>query len=103
MEEPMVSGIKQRSEQEAVVSSMIEGTQSPLSDLLLFELDQEPGVPLDDGREVSNYVAALQFGLKRLNNGMPLSQRLFRESHGVPLNRGRGRHQAPGEFRKSQN
>ena len=44
---------------EAVLSSMIEGTQSSLSDLLLFELDQEPGVPLDDVREVSNYVAAL--------------------------------------------
>jgi Fic family protein len=43
---------------EAVLSSMIEGTQSSLSDLLLFELDQEPGVPLDDVREVSNYVAA---------------------------------------------
>ena len=44
---------------EAVLSSMIEGTQSSLSDLLLYELDQEPGVPLDDVREVSNYVAAL--------------------------------------------
>ena len=47
---------------EAVLSSMIEGTQSSLSDLLLFELDMEPGVPLDDVREVSNYVAALNYG-----------------------------------------
>jgi len=88
---------------EAVLSSMIEGTQSSLSDLLLFELDQEPGVPLDDVREVSNYVAALHYGLKRLNDGMPLSQRLFREIHGVLLNKGRGHPQEPGEFRKSQN
>jgi Fic family protein len=42
---------------EAVLSSMIEGTRSSLSDLLLFELDQEPGAPLDDVREASNYVA----------------------------------------------
>lgn len=49
---------------EAVLSSMIEGTQSSLSDLLLFELDQEPGVPLDDVREVSNYVAALDHVLQ---------------------------------------
>jgi len=42
---------------EAVLSSMIEGTQSSLSDLLLFELEMKPGVPLDDVREVSNYVA----------------------------------------------
>ena len=45
---------------EAVLSSQIEGTQSSLSDLLLFELDEAPGVPLDDVVEVSNYVAALE-------------------------------------------
>ena len=88
---------------EAVLSSMIEGTQSSLSDLLLFELDQEPGVPLDDVQEVSNYVAALDHGLRLLEEGLPLSLRLFREIHGVLLNRGRGSSQTPGEFRRSQN
>ena len=88
---------------EAVLSSMIEGTQSSLSDLLLFELDQEPGVPLDDVREVSNYVAALDHGLRLLQEGLPLSLRLFREIHGVLLAKGRGSNQAPGSFRRSQN
>ncbi len=88
---------------EAVLSSMIEGTQSSLSDLLLFELDQEPGVPLDDVREVSNYVAALDHGLRLLEEGLPLSLRLFREIHGVLLTKGRGGNQTPGEFRRSQN
>ena len=88
---------------EAVVSSMIEGTQSSLSDLLLFELDQEPGVPLDDVREVSNYVAALNYGLRLLAEGLPLSLRLFKEVHGVLLAKGRGSNQTPGEFRRSQN
>ena len=88
---------------EAVLSSMIEGTQSSLSDLLLFELDQEPGVPIDDVREVSNYVAALDHGLRLLGEGLQLSLRLFREIHGVLLNKGRGSNQAPGEFRRSQN
>jgi len=88
---------------EAVLSSMIEGTQSSLSDLLLFELDQEPGVPLDDVREVSNYVAALDHGLRRLEEGLPLSLRLFREIHDVLLANGRGSGQTPGEFRRSQN
>ncbi len=88
---------------EAVLSSMIEGTRSSLSDLLLFELDQAPGVPLDDVREVSNYVAALDHGLRRLEEGLPLSLRLFREIHGVLLTRGRGSNQTPGEFRRSQN
>ena len=88
---------------EAVLSSMIEGTQSSLSDLLLFELDQEPGVPLDDVREVGNSVAALDHGLRLLQEGLPLSLRLFREIHGVLLSKGQGSNQAPGEFRRSQN
>lgn len=87
---------------EAVLSSMIEGTQSSLSDLLLFELDQEPGVPLDDVREVSNYVAALDRGLRLLDEGLPISLRLFREVHSVLLSKGRGRNQTPDEFRRSQ-
>jgi len=88
---------------EAVLSSMIEGTQSSLADLLLFELDQEPGVPLHDVREVSNYVAALDHGLKLLKQGLPLSLRLLREIHGVLLSGERGANQSPGEFRRSQN
>lgn len=88
---------------EAVLSSQIEGTQSSLSDLLLFELDQQPGVPLDDVQEVSNYVAALNHGLKRLEEGFPLSLRLLRETHEVLLSKGRGSDRMPGEFRRSQN
>ena len=88
---------------EAVLSSQIEGTQSSLSDLLLFELDEAPGVPLDDVREVSNYVAALEHGLRRLRENFPLSNRLIREIHSVLLSSGRGNTKAPGEFRRSQN
>ena len=88
---------------EAVLSSQIEGTQSSLSDLLLFELEEAPGVPLDDVVEVSNYVAALEHGLNRLRGRFPLSNRLLREIHGVLLSRGRGSSKAPGEFRRSQN
>jgi len=88
---------------EAVLSSQIEGTQSSLSDLLLFELEEAPGVPLDDVIEVSNYFAALDHGLARLSEGFPLSNRLIREIHGVLLSRGRGSGKEPGEFRRSQN
>ena len=88
---------------EAVLSSQIEGTQSSLSDLLLFELDEAPGVPLDDVVEVSNHVAALDHGLARLRAGFPLSNRLIREIHAVLLSRGRGQGKDPGEFRRSQN
>ena len=88
---------------EAVLSSQIEGTRSSLSDLLLFELDDAPGLPFDDVVEVSNYVAALEYGLQRLRGGFPLSNRLIREIHGVLLSRGRGSGKDPGEFRRSQN
>ena len=88
---------------EAVLSSMIEGTQSSLSDLLFFELDMEPGVPMDDVREVSNYVAALDHGLARLAEGFPLSLRLIKEMHSILLAKGRGSDQTPGEFRRTQN
>ena len=88
---------------EAVLSSQIEGTQSSLSDLLLFEMDRTPGFPLDDVIEVSNYVAALEHGLQRLKEGFPLSNRLIREVHGVLLSHGRGSDKDPGEFRRSQN
>ena len=88
---------------EAVLSSQIEGTQSSLSDLLLFELDEAPGVPFDDVVEVSNYVAALEHGMERLRGGFPLSNRLIREMHEQLLARGRGSEKQPGEFRRSQN
>lgn len=88
---------------EAVLSSQIEGTQSSLSDLMLFELDEVPGVPFDDVVEVSNYVAALEHGLARIRGGMPLSNRLIREMHERLMARGRGENKSPGEFRRSQN
>jgi Fic family protein len=87
---------------EAVLSSQIEGTQSSLSDLLLFEMEGVAGVPLNDVQEVSSYVAAMNFGLKRLAE-LPLSLRLLKEIHGILLAKGRGSKKEPGEFRRSQN
>src|SRR6266540_3169340 len=88
---------------EAVLSSQIEGTQSTLADLLLFELGEAPGVPFDDVVEVSGYVAALDHGMARLRGGFPLSNRLIRELNEKLLARGRGSEKQPGEFRRSQN
>lgn len=88
---------------EAVLSSQIEGTQSSLSDLLLFELEEAPGAPLDDAREVSNYVAALEHGLRRMKDGFPLCNRLICEMHKILLSDTRGGDKMPGEFRRSQN
>ena len=90
-------------QKEALLSSQIEGTQSSFSDLLLFETDAEPRVPIDDVEEVSNYVVAMQHGLRRITAGFPLSLRLIREIHAILLRGGRGANRTPGEFRRSQN
>ena len=87
---------------EAVLSSQIEGTQSSLSDLLLFESEKTPGVPLDDVTEVSCYVAAMNYGIERMKD-LPLSLRLIKEIHSVLMNNARGGNKQPGEFRTSQN
>lgn len=87
---------------EAVLSSQIEGTQSTLSDLLRFETEAQAGQPVDDIREVSNYVDAMMYGLERLDQ-LPLSLRLIREMHGRLLKSVRGGTKSPGEFRRSQN
>lgn len=87
---------------EAVLSSQIEGTQSTLSDLLRFENEAQAGAPIDDIREVSNYVDAMMYGLERLHE-LPLSIRLIREMHARLLDSARGGSKAPGEIRRSQN
>ena len=88
---------------EALLSAQIEGTQSSLSELLLFESDAAPGVPMDDVQEVSNYVAAMDRGRSLLESGLPISIRLLKDLHGILLSKGRGSHHNPGEFRRSQN
>ena len=87
---------------EALLSSQIEGTQSSLSDLLVFETGGDARVPVDDVEEVSNYVTALNAGLERLND-LPLSTRLLKELHAILLKGARGATKRPGEFRTSQN
>ncbi|PRD43182.1 cell filamentation protein Fic [Phyllobacterium phragmitis] len=87
---------------EAVLSSQIEGTQSTLTDLLRFETEAQAGEPIDDIREVSNYVDAMMYGLERLEE-LPLSLRLIREMHARLLQSGRGGTKSPGEFRRTQN
>lgn len=89
---------------EALLSSQIEGMQSSFLDLMLFEHKQNTVVPFEDVEEVSNYVKAINFGLKRLKeDNLPLSLRLLRNIHAILLSGNRGSEKLPGEFRRSQN
>lgn len=87
---------------EAVMSSQIEGTQSSLSDLMLYEMDGLPGVPMDDVQEVSCYVNALNLGVQRIREGHPISFRLLTELHQALMTSGRGINKMPGTFRQNQ-
>ncbi len=87
---------------EAVLSSRIEGTQATLGELLEVEAGVSVERSPDDLREVGNYVAALEYGIKRLNK-LPLSLRLVLELHERLMKGVRGERATPGEFRRSQN
>jgi len=87
---------------EAVLSSKIEGTQATLGELLAAEAGAAVARSPDDLREVGNYVAALEYGIKRLQD-IPLSLRLVCELHERLMKGVRGEHATPGEFRRSQN
>uniref|UniRef100_UPI0036DA639D Fic family protein n=1 Tax=Photorhabdus sp. RM322S TaxID=3342825 RepID=UPI0036DA639D len=87
---------------EAVMSSQIEGTQSSLSDLMLFEMEGMPGVPMDDVQEVSCYVNALSLGVQRIQESYPITFRLIKELHTALMTSRRGISRGPGEFRQNQ-
>ena len=89
--------------QEAVLSSQIEGTQSTLSDLLLFESKKKSGASIDDVKEVSNHVDAMKHGFEQIQSGIPVSLRLIREVHQILMSGSRGAPRQPGEFRRVQN
>lgn len=88
---------------EAVLSSQIEGTQASISDV--YALAAQPTLfpqpeRREDAQEVSNYIRALEHGLK---SELPISGRLLREMHAVLMSGVRGQNRQPGEFRRSQN
>lgn len=85
--------------QEALSSSRIEGTQASLSDVLSAETE-EVEIRNEDLREVSNYLAAARRGQELLKD-LPISQRFFRELHGILMQDVRGEEKSPGELRRS--
>lgn len=87
---------------EAVLSSKIEGTQATLGEILAASAGINVQRNPDDLQEVQNYIAALDYAIRRLND-FPLSLRLIKEIHHNLMQGVRGSHATPGEFRRSQN
>lgn len=86
---------------EALLSSQIEGTQASLGDIFEYE-SSAPVKNMEDIQEVVNYVKALNYGLKRIEE-FPMSIRLIKEIHHILLSDNRGKEKSPGEFKRSQN
>ncbi|NOQ32107.1 MAG: Fic family protein [Helicobacteraceae bacterium] len=86
---------------EANTSSKIEGTKTEMDEVLVSK-DQIDPEKRDDWQEVRNYVDAMNYSIKELDN-IPLSNRLIKKVHEILLNSVRGETKLPGEFRKSQN
>ncbi len=87
---------------EAVISSMIDGLDSSLADLFLFEINRETESPPDVIREVRNYGEALYYGRKQQAEGSTISLGLIREVQGILLSGDEGADPTPGEFRRTR-
>ncbi len=86
---------------EAAKSSRIEGTQTNIDDVFKEEDDINPE-ERDDWAEVQNYISAITYAIKELQD-LPLSNRLLRQTHEILMSGVRGEHKQPGHFRESQN
>jgi Fic family protein len=89
---------------EAVISSQIEGTQTTLLDLFVFEAGEQARSNADI-EDVTNYLAALVYARGQLSSkrGLPLSMRVLNEAHKRLMRGVRGGNRQPGEVRRSQN
>lgn len=89
--------------QEAVLSSRIEGTQATVEEVLEHEAGQEYGEEKSqDIQEVLNYRKALMLAKDDVQE-RPIRLALIRELHRILMNSVRGEHKEPGQFRRDQN
>jgi Fic family protein len=94
--------------QEAVISSRMEGTVSTIDEILKYEADSEnDGVTSLTARseviETLLYQRALKGAQRAMEDGQPLSQHLIRSAHQTLLSFGRGAAKSPGRFKTEQN
>jgi len=92
--------------QEAVLSSMIEGTSATVSEVLALEAGaSQKGFSQskrDDAEEIKNYCKALDFASDALSRE-PFSLDLLCQAHKRLMDGVRGRDKSPGSFRERQN
>ena len=94
--------------QEAVISSRMEGTVSTMDEILEYEADFDEGAPGAEGIrseviETILYQRALRNAQKAMESGQPLSSSLIKTAHQQLLSFGRGASKAPGQYKVEQN
>jgi Fic family protein len=94
--------------QEAVISSRMEGTVSTMDEILKYEADFDDGIAESTNTrseviETLLYQRALRTAQKAMEDGQPLSQSLIKSAHQLLLSYGRGALKSPGEYKKEQN
>lgn len=94
--------------QEAVISSRMEGTVSTMDEILKYEADRNDELQASPNvrsevLETILYQRALKAAQKSMEEGYPLSQSLIKGIHQKLLSFGRGVSKSPGQFKNEQN
>jgi len=94
--------------QEAVISSRMEGTVSTMDEILKYEADHEENTTESANTrseviETILYQRALKAAQQAMENGQPLSQFLIKAAHQRLLSFGRGATKSPGQYKIEQN
>lgn len=95
-------------QQEAVISSRMEGTVSTMDEILRYEAeyDEEEENPAHVRSEIIEtilYQRALTSAQKELESGHNISEWLIRSMHAKLLSFGRGAEKSPGQYKNEQN
>lgn len=92
---------------EAVISSRMEGTISTVDEVMIYEAEQDDDGTTagarDDVIEVALYSAVLRRAQAAVGDGAPINEGLIKNAHRILLSFGRGAAKSPGEYKTEQN
>jgi Fic family protein len=91
---------------EAVVSSRMEGTISTVDEVMIFQADSDDDATpqaRSDVIEVALYSTVLRRAQSAVADGQPISEGLLKNAHRLLLSYGRGAAKSPGAYKTEQN
>lgn len=92
---------------EAVISSRMEGTISTVDEVMIYEAEREENEINESARhdviEVALYGHVLRRAQSAVAEGEPINENLIKNAHRILLSFGRGASKSPGEYKSEQN